>query len=199
MDKNVNIKALKQEYTTNLIEKIMIMLQKPFLTPQRFDKNIKKAESILFDELKNCKDEDLLGLFLQYLRANGFEINRFRKYKGVKEIDISKKVIVGKYSKGIALLIDSTFSMEIISAQKDKHQLKLIYLPENTNSITADKLEEIGWIVVTNNELMKFLLVLLLERYTDEYFMTITTMPGMKEKVISYMEGHDIRLSSFEK
>jgi hypothetical protein len=114
-------------------------------------------------------------------------------------LTISKEVVHGILTKGFALMVSELPDpAEIRSLVERGPQYFLVYATTKETGAEIKRLREKNISVISDEEIVRFLIVLLLDRYFDEYLMTITAMPGLKEQVWSFLQTFGINYQMYE-
>jgi hypothetical protein len=187
------------QVTQKIIDKIMSKLEKPFLTAERFKKDMEEAERFFHEELERVTTECRLGLFIDYLHANGFITHQLSQDEHKTLLTISKEMVHGILTKGFALMVSELPDLaEIRTLVEKEPQLFLVYATTKETEAEIERLREENISIISNEEIVQFLIVLLLVRYFDEYLMTITAMPGLKDQVWSFLQTFGINYQMYK-
>ncbi len=199
MKKAKDIDKGSPQDTQKIIDKVMSKLEKPFLTAERFKKDMEEAKRFFYKELERVTTERRLELFIDYLHANGFIVHQLSQDEHKALLTISKEMVHGILTKGFALMVSELPDpSEIRSLVEKELQLFFVYTTTKETEAEIKRLREENISVITNEEIVRFLIVLLLDRYFDEYFMTITAMPGLKEQVWSFLKTFGINYQMYK-
>lgn len=202
MKKTEDISKGSWQTTQKIVDKIMSKFDKPFLTADRFKTDMEKAKKFFYKELERIATESRLELFVDYLRSNGFIVHQLSHHEHKALLTISKEMVHGILASGFALMVsglaDSTYIQSLV---EKKPQFLLTYITDTTaepKETEVKRLQEESVSVITNEDIVRFLMVLVLDRYFDDYFMTITTMPGLKEQIWSSLQTFGINYQMYE-
>jgi len=199
MEKAKDIDKGSLQDTQKIIDKITSKFEKPFLTAERFKKDMEEAKMFFYKELERVTTERRLELFIDYLHANGFIVHQLSQDEHKALLTISKEVVHGIFTKGFALMVSGLPDrLQIQSLVEKRAQLLFVYVTAKETKAEMERSQKESISIITNKEIVRFLMVLLLDRYFDGCFMTITAMPGLKEQIWSFLQTFGINYQMYE-
>lgn len=199
MRKLEQINGVPLQKAQKMVDKIMSKIGKPFLTAARFKKDMKVVKKSFCRMLERSTTGSRFGLFVAYLLANRFVVNVSPQDKHNALLSLSKEIAHGIVTKGSALMVRKKYNRtQIQSLIRKRPELLLVYVSTEQTAVEIMKLGKAGVSFITDEDIVRFLMILLLDRYFDIYFTTITAIPGLREEIWSSLRSFGINNRMWE-
>ena len=112
---------------------------------------------------------------------------------------ILKEEVHGTLAKGFALMVtELSDPAEIRSLLEKEPQFFFIYATTKETEAEIKRLREENISVISNEEIVRFLILLLLDCYFGEYLRSINAIPGFKKQAWSFLKTFGINFQMYE-
>lgn len=198
-EEQIDLRNVRSLVAQSIVDEIMGKLEKPFLTGDRFTNDMRFARKWLEKRIEEIRGSTRLKLFIDYLRSNGFDVLDHSRDDRRDLITVSRNLPIEGRQTGFAVMPDGLSGAdEIGSLLEERPQFLVAYVTGKAAETDLKELRQKNVTILTNGDIVCFLLMVLLDSYFDEYFMTITTMPGLKEEIWSFLESFGIQYEVYK-